>query len=86
MEVFFNNKDAYPVLAVLVIGSCVAVCFISRYWYKLRLAEMEISLKQAMIERGMNAAEIRSVFEAGVSGRVERIEKQTEPRFTKSRA
>lgn len=68
MEIFFSHKDAYPVLMILIIGLCVAIPFIAHYWYKARRAEMELSLKQAMVERGMSAAEICAVIEAGESG------------------
>jgi hypothetical protein len=33
------------------------------YWYKMRKAEMEASLKQQMIERGMSADEIVRVLQ-----------------------
>jgi hypothetical protein len=65
METFLANKDAYPVLGVLVVGLSVALPIIAHYWYRARRAEMELSLKQAMVERGMSADEICAVIEAG---------------------
>jgi hypothetical protein len=69
METFFSHKDAYAVLGLLVAALGVAVPFIAHYWYKTRRAEMELSLKQAMVERGMTAAEIVAVMEAGKGGK-----------------
>jgi hypothetical protein len=71
METFFANKEAYPVLILLVIGISVVIPFIAQYWYKTRRAEMELGLKQAMVERGMSAADICAVIEAGKSGQPE---------------
>ncbi len=69
MEVFFSHKDAYVVLALLVAGLTVALPFVAQFWFKARRAEMELSLKQAMVERGMSAAEICAVMEAGEASR-----------------
>ncbi len=69
METFFSHKDAYGVLGFLVLGLSVVVPFLAHYWYKARRAEMELSLKQAMVERGMTAAEIVAVMEAGEGGK-----------------
>jgi hypothetical protein len=65
MDTFLSNREAYPVLMMMVIGICVAGPFVAKYWYKARRSEMELGLKQAMVERGMSAAEICSVIEAG---------------------
>jgi hypothetical protein len=69
METFLLNKDAYPVMAVVASGLTVAIIFVAHFWYKLRRAEMELGLKQAMIERGMSAEEICKVIESGHSGK-----------------
>jgi hypothetical protein len=71
VETFFGHKDAYPVLMVVAITIGVVIPFVAHYWYRLRRAEMELSLKQAMVERGMSAAEICAVVEAGESGKSE---------------
>jgi hypothetical protein len=71
MEDFFVHKDAYAVLTVVAITIGVVIPFVAHYWYRLRRAEMELSLKQAMVERGMSAAEIWAVIEAGESGKPE---------------
>jgi hypothetical protein len=74
METFLSNKEAYMVLVFLVVGLCIAAVFAAHYWYKLRRAEMELSLKHAMVERGMSAAEICAVIESGHSGKPDSTE------------
>jgi hypothetical protein len=69
METFFAHKDAYPVLGILVSGLTVAIIFVAHYWHKVRRAELELSLKQTMVERGMTAEEICAVVESGHSGK-----------------
>jgi hypothetical protein len=41
---------------------------LAHYWYKARKAELETSLKQDMLQRGMSAAEIQQVLEASADG------------------
>jgi hypothetical protein len=86
MEAFFTHRDFYPVLALLVTGLCVAVPFIAHYWYKIRSAEMELSLKHAMVERGMSAAEICAVLQAGASGKSDSDEEARAASSSKVRA
>jgi hypothetical protein len=69
METFFSHNDAYAVVGLLGLGLCAAVPFLAHYWYKIRRAELELSLKQAMVERGMSAADICAVIEAGEAAR-----------------
>ncbi len=38
-------------------------------WYSLRIKQWEMSLKHAMLERGMSAEEIKTVLEASVNDR-----------------
>jgi hypothetical protein len=42
---------------------------IAHYWHKTRKAELETSLKQEMLQRGMSAAEIQQVLEASSDGK-----------------
>jgi hypothetical protein len=65
VELFFSHKDAYPLLAVVGVILGIVVTVVANLWYKMRRVEMEISLKQAMVERGMSAPEICAVIEAG---------------------
>lgn len=46
-------------LTVTTVVSSVAYC-----WHSVRKAELEASLKQEMIQRGMSADEIKQVIEA----------------------
>jgi hypothetical protein len=71
VETFFVHKDAYLVLVFAVVAIGVVIPFVAHYWYKTRRAEMELSLKQAMVERGMSAEEICAVIEAGQGGKPE---------------
>jgi hypothetical protein len=48
---------------IAIIGVCISAPFVVRYWYLARRAEMELGLKQAMIERGMTAQQICAVIE-----------------------
>ena len=76
MDAFFHHKDAYLVLVFAVVAIGVVIPFIAHYWYKTRRAEMELSLKQTMVERGMSAEEICAVIEAGQGGKNEDDEEE----------
>jgi hypothetical protein len=74
VEPFSSFGDIYSIVllgiiggtvALLIIGAAISGPFLARYWYKARRAEMELSLKQTMVERGMTAQQICAVMEAG---------------------
>lgn len=76
-----DSNDIYNIVQLGIIGSAVGLLiiggsisgpFFARYWYKARRAEMELSLKQAMVERGMTAQQICEVMEAGDERKAER--------------
>jgi uncharacterized protein YgbK (DUF1537 family) len=67
MDVFFAHKDAYPVLMIIAIALAVAGPLTVASWLKARRAELELLLKRELAERGMSAAEICAVVEAGAS-------------------
>jgi hypothetical protein len=76
-----DSSDIYAIVqlgiigtgaALLIIGGCISGPFIARYWYKARRAELDSSLKQAMIERGMTAQQICAVIEASDERKPER--------------
>jgi hypothetical protein len=48
----------------LIIGAAISGPFMARYWYKARRAELDSTLKQSMIERGMTAEQICAVIQA----------------------
>lgn len=52
--------------AVTLICVVPSIC---HYWYKVRQAELDAQLKEAMIVSGMSADEIVRVLEAGRSSR-----------------
>lgn len=68
MDTFFAHKDAYMVLFTVIVGLAVSGPFLVYYWFKGRRAEMEIELKRELAQRGMSAAEICAVIEAGNKG------------------
>ena len=72
MESFFAHDDAYTILILAVIGVCISGTFIAWFWFKHLRTAMELELKRDLAERGMSAAEIRAVIEAGPSGKPER--------------
>ena len=65
MDKFFSHPDAYPVLMIVAMALAVAVPFTVAYWFKARHVEMELTLKRNWPSRGMSAAEICAVVEAG---------------------
>jgi hypothetical protein len=50
------------VLGILVVTVCVPI--LGHYWYAIRKAEVDASLKHEMLQRGMSAEEIALVLEA----------------------
>jgi hypothetical protein len=42
----------------------VAVPTVARYWWRIRQSEIDASLKQEMLQRGMSAEEIQMVLAA----------------------
>ncbi len=60
-------------LAAGVIVGCTAIVFVSDYLTKARQSEIDAALKQDMLNRGMSAADIRTVLEATSDGEAARI-------------
>jgi hypothetical protein len=59
----------HPWLIVVALGvlvPVVGICFgtVTNYLLRVRQAELEASLKQEMLQRGMSAEEIRVIIEA----------------------
>jgi hypothetical protein len=59
------------IAAVIVI--CVAIVFVVDYLRTSHQAEIDTSLKQGMIDRGMSAADIKTVLEARSDGEEMRL-------------
>lgn len=60
-------------LSAGVIVACVAIVFITDYLRKSHQAEIDASLKQDMLNRGMSAADIKTVLEASADGEAVRM-------------
>jgi hypothetical protein len=52
---------------------------LGHYWYKARKAELEASLKQEMLQRGMSADEICQVLGATSDGAPKKVCRNTAP-------
>ena len=60
-------------LAAGVIVACVAIVFITDYLRKSHQSEIDASLKQDMLNRGMSAADIKTILEASADGEAARL-------------
>ena len=50
-------------LVAVILGPLIAItAIIASQWRRVRIAEMEASLKQQMLDKGMSAAEIEQVM------------------------
>ncbi len=58
-----------PSLALLIPIVGIVFGTVTGYLVKVRRAELEASLKQEMLQRGMSAEEIRNVIEASTYGK-----------------
>jgi hypothetical protein len=73
-QVFVDNPWLVVcLLAAVVIVSCTAVVTITDYFRKSHQAEIDATLKQEMIHRGMSAADIKMVLEASADGEATRL-------------
>jgi hypothetical protein len=66
METLFHNP------AFLFWSAFTLMCVvptIAYYWWRIRQAELDASLKQEMLQRGMSAEEIQMVLTASSAGR-----------------
>ena len=66
-------------LGVLVPLSAIIFGTLTSYWQQVRVAEIEASLKHAMLERGMSAEEIKTVLEASATRVAKRKCRMHEP-------
>lgn len=51
-----------PIVLTILGGSFIIAIIYSVQWRRIRIAEMELSLKSQMIEKGMSPAEIEKVL------------------------
>jgi hypothetical protein len=61
------------ILVAGVIVTCTAIVVITDYFRKSHQAEIDASLKQDMLNRGMSAADIKTVLEASSDGEATRM-------------
>jgi hypothetical protein len=74
LQLFISNPWlALCVLVAVVIVACVAIVFITDYLRQTHQAEIDASLKQDMLNRGMSAADIKIVLEARSDGEAARL-------------
>lgn len=57
-----------PLGVLFIIGATISAVFAVIQWRKIRIAEMEATLKQQMLDRGMTADEIVRVLGASSNG------------------
>ena len=72
----FLSENSWLLLAALVAGvivACTLIVFITDYLRTKHQAELDASLKEDMLERGMSAAEIKLVLEARSDGEPTRL-------------
>jgi hypothetical protein len=74
MQLFIDNPWLVLCGMVgLVIVVCVAIVFITDYLRKSHQAEIDATLKQDMLQRGMSAGDIKTVLEASSDGEATRL-------------
>jgi hypothetical protein len=68
-----NPWLALCALVAIVIVACVAIVVSTDYLRTSRQAEIDATLKQDMLDRGMSAADIKTVLEAMSGGEAARM-------------
>ena len=57
------SPGEFIALAAVIVGPLIAItAIITTQWRRVRIAEMEATLKQQMLDKGMSAAEIEQVM------------------------
>ncbi len=69
-DAVFEKQPSLLVPVVSVLGSAVVctVWIIAHYWKRLRQIDIEVSLKQDMLNRGLSAADVERVLWASSDG------------------
>jgi len=74
LQLFADNPWLFLcALVALVIVGCTAIVFITDYLRQSHQAEIDASLKQDMLNRGLSAADIKTILEARSDGEAARI-------------
>jgi hypothetical protein len=73
MVEFLSRFNAGELIALVsIVGGlmCGTLVMAADYWLKIRKAEINVRLKQDMLERGMSAAEMQAVLDVGTKKRL----------------
>jgi hypothetical protein len=69
-----SNLNGWGLILITLVAGALAVALIctmsliiATHWVKIRESENSTRLKQDMLDRGMSAAEIKTVLEAGMT-------------------
>lgn len=65
METVFSSPSFLITAAVVLV---LVIPCLAHYWWKIRQAELDVSLKQEMLQRGMSAEDIQMVLSASSKG------------------
>jgi Na+-translocating ferredoxin:NAD+ oxidoreductase RnfG subunit len=60
----FNGGELIALTSVIMGPVMIAIIVVASQWRKVRVAELEVILKQQMVDKGMSAAEIEQVMKA----------------------
>ena len=63
-----NGGQLIGLIAVVLGPIAVIITVIASQWRRVRIAELEATLKQQMLDKGMSAAEIEQVMRSGNDG------------------
>jgi tartrate dehydratase alpha subunit/fumarate hydratase class I-like protein len=68
-QVFIDNPWLVLCVVIAVVSvTCTALVFITDYLRKSHQAEIDAALKQDMLNRGLSAADIKTILEASSDG------------------
>jgi hypothetical protein len=83
-ETIFEKQPSLIVPVVALIGGTIVftVWIIAHYWKRGRQLDIEASLKQDMLNRGLAAADIERILWASSDGPPEEVQPQTQETIT----
>lgn len=68
MSELFSRFHPGDFIGLVAVGGgllCGIIAILAGVWHKIRTTEIEVALKQDMLNRGLSAEEIRTVIDAG---------------------
>ncbi|HXY33063.1 MAG TPA: hypothetical protein VEI07_02485 [Planctomycetaceae bacterium] len=72
-QILANPMVALCAILGVAVVAIVAIVFVTDYLHRSRQAALDAYLKQDMLNRGMSAAEIKTVLEASSDGEAARL-------------